>query len=196
MNTKPTTLRLSMLALALLYATVTIPATANEALSTNPYAGQQSRSIKGLSAQEIADLQAGKGMGFSTVAELNHVPGPNHVVTLADQLALSARQKSDAQAASDIMAREAKRLGAAIVEKEAALDQLFLQLATLDSEKIRRTVSEIARLQGELRFVHLDAHVAMSHVLSSEQIAAYDHLRGYGTAGNTTNTNPTHQHHH
>lgn len=196
MNTKPTTLRLSTLAFALLYAAVTIPATANESPSANPYAGQQSRSIKGLSIQETADLQAGKGMGFSTVAELNHVPGPSHVVALADKLALSPRQKSDAQAAFDVMAREAKRLGAAIVAKEAALDRLFQQPSALDSEEVRRTVSEIARLQGELRFAHLDAHVAMSRVLSPQQIAAYDRLRGYGTTDNTTNANSAHQHQH
>ena len=40
-------------------------------------------------------------------------------------------------------------------------------------------ISEIAGLQGELRFAHLNAHVVMSRVLSSQQIAAYDRLRGY-----------------
>ena len=94
-----------------------VSATANESTAVSAYIGQQNRGIKALSAQEIADLQAGKGMGLSKVAELNHVPGPGHVIELADKLALSTQQKFESQAAFHVMAREAKRLGAAIVEK-------------------------------------------------------------------------------
>ena len=58
-----------------------------------PYAGMQTRSIKALSDQQIADLQAGRGMGLALAAELNGYPGPSHVLELADKLGLSADQR-------------------------------------------------------------------------------------------------------
>jgi hypothetical protein len=38
-------------------------------------------------------------------------------------------------------------------------------------------------MQGELRTVHLRAHLEMSRVLSTEQIKKYDELRGYAGKG-------------
>ena len=51
-----------------------------------PYAGMQTRPIKALSEQQIADLGAGRGMGLALAAELNGYPGPSHVLELADKL--------------------------------------------------------------------------------------------------------------
>ena len=55
--------------------------TANDALaqSHKPYAGMESRAIKALSPQQIADLREGRGMGLALPAELNGYPGPMHV---------------------------------------------------------------------------------------------------------------------
>jgi hypothetical protein len=58
------------------------PASAQE----QPYAGYEQRPIKALSAQQIADLKAGRGMGLALAAELNGFPGPIHVLELADKL--------------------------------------------------------------------------------------------------------------
>jgi hypothetical protein len=44
------------------------------AQSQQPYAGLAGRSIKALSEQQIADLQAGRGMGLALAAELNGYP--------------------------------------------------------------------------------------------------------------------------
>jgi hypothetical protein len=40
------------------------------------YAGQQTRSIKAVSEEDIASLLNGKGMGMAKPAELNGYPGP------------------------------------------------------------------------------------------------------------------------
>jgi hypothetical protein len=40
-----------------------------------PYAGQDQREIKSLSAQDVTDLLAGSGWGFAKPAELNGYPG-------------------------------------------------------------------------------------------------------------------------
>jgi hypothetical protein len=61
--------------------------------SASPYAGQESRQIKALSAAEIAAYAEGKGQGFAKPAELNGYPGTMHVLELADQLALTSEQK-------------------------------------------------------------------------------------------------------
>ena len=53
------------------------------------YAGQEMRAIKSLSPQEVADLLAGRGMGLAKAAELNHYPGPRHVLDLARELDLT-----------------------------------------------------------------------------------------------------------
>jgi len=41
---------------------------------STPYAGQQARSIKALSADDVAALLKGEGMGMAKAAELNGYP--------------------------------------------------------------------------------------------------------------------------
>src|SRR5580658_1033453 len=59
------------------------------ALAADGYAGQQMRDIKALSSDDVADLLAGRGMGLAKPAELNHYPGPAHLLEMKDQLGLS-----------------------------------------------------------------------------------------------------------
>jgi hypothetical protein len=47
-----------------------------------PYAGQDARDIKSLSAEDIAELRRGGGWGFAKSAELNGMPGPAHLLEL------------------------------------------------------------------------------------------------------------------
>jgi hypothetical protein len=54
-----------------------------------PYAGQQARTIKALSDDEVTALSKGEGMGMAKAAELNGYPGPVHVLALAAQLGLT-----------------------------------------------------------------------------------------------------------
>ena len=46
----------------------------------SPYAGEEARAIKSLSADDIAELQRGGGRGLAKPAELNGVPGPAHLL--------------------------------------------------------------------------------------------------------------------
>ena len=66
---------------------------AASASAQTPYAGMQTRSIKALSDQQIADLGAGRGMGLALAAEMNGYPGSSHVLELADRLDLSAGRR-------------------------------------------------------------------------------------------------------
>ncbi len=143
-----------------------------------PYAGQQARRIKSLSEAEIEGYLKGEGMGFAKVAELNHYPGPRHVLDLADQLDLTPEQRSTTRALFERMRARAVELGERLVEQEAELDRLFAE-ARIDDDGLQRALHGIALLQAELRANHLRAHLAMRELLTERQIAEYDRLRGY-----------------
>jgi hypothetical protein len=171
---------------ALLLATVSAPVLAADM----PYEGQQTRSIKALSAEDIASLLNGEGMGMATAAELNGYPGPAHVLALAKELALSADQQNRVQAIFDRMSTAAKPLGIDLVEHERVLDQLFAK-GEITSDRLAAETAAIADVQGRLRAVHLAAHLETRALLNADQIARYEHLRGYDDPGGE----PMHHHH-
>jgi Spy/CpxP family protein refolding chaperone len=93
----------------------------------------------------------------------------------------------------DAMEAQARILGKALVEREAELDRLFasreVTRATLES-----SLAEISKLQGELRRVHLEAHLAQTDLLTPEQVASYAELRGYGGGGHSGGHGGGHRH--
>jgi Spy/CpxP family protein refolding chaperone len=166
--------RAAMLMSALVFA-------AAAAAADKPYAGQQSRSVKALSDQEIADYLHGNGMGLSKVAELNHYPGPRHVLDQAGDLGLSPAQLEKAREIWQAMNVKARTLGETIVAKETVLETSFSSGVATPADT-RAVLDELAQLQADLRYTHLSAHLAMRSVLSVDQIAKYDVLRGYADA--------------
>ncbi len=145
----------------------------------SPYAGQQTREVKSLDAATVDALQKGEGHGMALVGELNHYPGPRHVLALADHLNLSAAQKVTTESICAKMHSAAVRLGQQIIEKERELSLTF-QDNSISEARLRDLTAQIAAINGELRSVHLSAHLAMRRVLSPEQIEVYDSMRGYG----------------
>src|SRR5437764_5345021 len=77
------------------------------------------------------------------------------------------------------MRDKAQAIGRKIIEAERDLDQAFAT-GRIDAPVLHARVGAIAVLQGELRAVHLAAHMAQRPLLTDEQIARYDELRGYG----------------
>ena len=146
--------------------------------AASPYVHEQSRSIKALSDQEMADYAAGKGMGFARAAELNGYPGPAHVLELADELTLSPLQRERTTALFRRMQTRASALGARLVDEERALDELFASKA-ISPESLARALRSIASLQSEIRATHLQAHLEQAEILSEAQTMEYAHLRGY-----------------
>jgi Spy/CpxP family protein refolding chaperone len=132
----------------------------------------------GLSADEVVGLREGLGMGLARSAELHSYPGPLHVLELADALDLTAEQRATAERLRAEMLAEARPLGAQIIERERRLDNLFATGAATP-EMVDRITAHIAEAQGQLRAAHLRAHVAMRDVLTPQQVAEYDRLRGY-----------------
>ncbi len=142
------------------------------------YAGMKDREIKALSAEQMADLLQGRGMGASLPAELNGVPGPMHVLELAQQLKLSAEQREQLEVITAEMKTSAQQLGREVVAAEAELDAAF-KTGSADERSIGETSARIASLQGRLRAVHLVAHLKTRRLLSGDQVTAYNVARGY-----------------
>ena len=174
---------LSEKVMKLIFLTVVLAACAICASATeSPYAGQQHRHIKSLSAQEIQALRNGEGMGFAKLAELNRFPGPRHVLDLAQELALTPEQLEQTQSIFDAMQSSAKRLGRELLAAEADLDRAFANDA-IDADTLRDALLHIGELRARLRFVHLDAHLQQKNLLTDAQIDSYDRHRGYDRNG-------------
>lgn len=145
----------------------------------SPYAGEPTHPIKALAPETVDGYLAGKGMELAKAAELNSYPGPRHLLDLADKLNLTPAQVAAIETAFKTMQAEAQRLGRTIVEKEAELDRVFAS-GWAEQGEVDRLTAEIASLQGALRAVHLNAHLAVRGLLSDSLVAHYNALRGYG----------------
>ena len=160
--------------------TVVLVLTAGSSLaqSHQPYAGLQSRPVKALSEQQIADLRAGRGMTMALPAELNGYPGPLHVSELADALALSSDQIARMQRLYSDMKSEAVALGERLILQETQLDRQFAG-HTLTASTLVEATNAIGKTQGELRGTHLRYHLLAVELLTRDQLRRYTELRGY-----------------
>jgi Spy/CpxP family protein refolding chaperone len=146
--------------------------------SLSPYAAHTGRDIKALSSSEITSLKNGAGMGYAMAAELNQYPGPMHVLELAKGIELSAEQKLATEQLMISHKAEARALGVALIEAERQLNELFATKQATDAS-VRQQTEKIALLQAKLRASHLVTHVKQTALLSKDQIARYQTLRGY-----------------
>jgi Spy/CpxP family protein refolding chaperone len=101
------------------------------------------------------------------------------VLQLADQLGLSDAQRGATDSLYAKMREEAVSIGRQIIEAERTLDRAFAD-ARIEPATLRSQLDAIAILQGHLRAVHLETHLAQRSLLTPEQISRYDVLRGYG----------------
>ncbi len=142
------------------------------------YAGQESREIKALSADEERGLAAGAGMGYAKAAELNGYPGPMHVLENAQALGITPEQRNAIEFVMQAHKAEARALGAELLKRERELDRLFASRQATAAAIDTKTF-EIGLVQAKLRASHLKAHTATTAVLTPEQIDRYNRSRGY-----------------
>ncbi len=152
--------------------------------SPSPYAAQWASPVRGLSQQEVDDLLAGRGMGFARMAELNHYPGPRHLLDLQSEIALSTEQVQQIKQHFATMQRAAQALGQQVVAAEAELSNAFAT-GTVTAAELTAQVTHLAGLYGELRAVHLQAHLQVTPLLTPAQRMRYNELRGYPLAGHS-----------
>jgi hypothetical protein len=139
----------------------------------SPYAGQE--------VKDIQSLQNGTGEAFggmAKLAELNGYPGPRHVLDMASDLQLTDRQRIETELIYQNMHDRAKGIGAAIIAVEHDMDRAFAN-KTITQENLKLMLDKSADLYGQLRFVHLSAHLDTMQMLTIEQVQMYDKIRGY-----------------
>ena len=144
----------------------------------SPYAGQQARSITSLSADDQKALAQGQGWGLAKPAELNGVPGPAHLLELADKIGLSQAQIAELRKLFDDMKRQAQVLGHEYMAAEQSLDDYF-KSGALSDQQLRAKVDQAAKALANLRFLHLSYHHKTLDVVTPAQVKQYNDLRGY-----------------
>ena len=142
------------------------------------YAGEETRLIKSLSEQDLEEIALGGGWGLARAAELNGVPGPTHLLELADEIGLSEQQRDDIEAIREQMQADAITAGERFVAAEQALDAAFQQGAP-DAEALDQLVAKTGQARAALRLVHLNAHLLTLPLLTDAQVGHYSVLRGY-----------------
>ncbi|MDX1579934.1 MAG: hypothetical protein R3266_15730 [Gemmatimonadota bacterium] len=168
----------TLVALLALAVPAALAAQDHEHAAGNPYADLVREPPVALSGEDLEGLRAGEGMGYALAAELNGVPGPRHVLELAEPLGLDAGTVAAVTSVRERMSRRAADLGRALIEAELRLDAFFTGGGS-DAAELARLVREAAALEGRLRAAHLRAHLETTELLTPEQVRHYSALRGY-----------------
>jgi hypothetical protein len=151
----------------------------------SPYSGEELRDVKSLSDSDIQSLLNGTGEAFGGIAklaELNGYPGPRHVLDITSDLKLTDNQKVEIEMIYESMSRKAKAIGAKIIAIERDMDKAFAN-KTITEQGLKLLINNSADLYGQIRFVHLSAHIDTVRVLTAEQVQMYNKIRGYDTSG-------------
>jgi len=146
------------------------------------YAVLRGTAATGLLPEEVESLVSGKGMALA--AEVNGYPGPRHVLDAAEagQLLLRPDQRAAIERLNARMLEEAQAKGHEILRAEADLAQRFRD-GHIDDPSLRETLNRIGQLRAELRLIHLRTHLTTRALLTADQIARYNTVRGYDVSG-------------
>lgn len=147
-----------------------------------PMSGWVAAQDSSLSEKEIHQLLQGKGMGMAKVAELNGYPGPKHVLELKEALNLTPEQEAQSQLLFSTMYSKASQLGQKLVAIETEMEAAFAAGVDKPGE-FRKLVKQSAKLRGQIRLAHIEAHVNQKKLLTADQIAAYTELRQQAKGG-------------
>ena len=120
-------------------------------------------------------IERGEGFGMAMAADRAGYPGPKHVLELKKELNLSPEQAAAMEKLFAEMKAKAIERGREVLAAEQRLEELFRQGRPAD--ELREESFRIATLRAELRWVHLNTHLAARRVLTPEQLATYARLR-------------------
>jgi Spy/CpxP family protein refolding chaperone len=126
---------------------------------------------------DSAGMKSGEGMGMALYAEMNGYPGPKHVLDLKEQIGLTKDQQKKIGEIAKPMRISAVGKGEEIIEAEQELNKLF-GTGKINEKLLRTKLEAIGRMRGDLRFIHLQAHLKMKQILTPNQILEYYNLRG------------------
>jgi hypothetical protein len=95
------------------------------------------------------------------------------------------------------MSNKAKSVGSAIMSLEQNMDEAFAN-KTMTIENRKLMLDKSADIYGQVRFVHLSAHLDTMQILTTEQIQMYNKMRGYDIINvqhSTTEDDSSHHRH-
>lgn len=93
---------------------------------------------------------------------------------------MRTRSRAATQLIFERMSESAMKLGAELISAERRLDLEF-RGHRITPESLTRVLAEIGGLVSRLRNVHLSAHLEQTQLLTPEQVARYQALRGYAS---------------
>jgi Spy/CpxP family protein refolding chaperone len=129
-----------------------------------------------LVSQEIPpdgqSLENAEGAGMAAYADVNGYPGPRHVLEMQALLGLTDDQVKDIESISDEMSEKARVKGEAIIAEEGKLASVFAS-GTAQQDEVEHLAVTIGSLRGELRAIHLIAHIQAAQVLTDKQRELY-----------------------
>ena len=144
----------------------------------SPYAHARDDDVPTLTPDEVYGLRTGEGMGLARPAELNHFPGPKHLLDLGSDLDLDHVRIERIEAIHKKMRARAIAKGEEILSAERHLANIFAS-GQPSAADIERMTGHLGVLRGQLQAIHLLAHIESARELTVEQIERYDRLRGY-----------------
>jgi len=121
----------------------------------------------------------GRGFGLAFAADQHGYPGPMHVLELKDRLGLTPEQETRVRALMQGMFAESRPKSARLLDAEARLRALFAG-GGADEAAVRAATAEVERARGEVRLVHLLAHLKTREILTDAQRRAYQEARWPG----------------
>jgi hypothetical protein len=179
-------MKIALYLLPVLMFAVTAHASESSHSKASKYAGEEKRSIKSLSPDDITELRRGGGWGLAKAAELNGVPGPAHLLEMKDKVPLTSDQVLAIDTIYKKMKSQAIEQGERLIALEQKLELLF-RSGSVNRDVLRTSLRKIAKVRMELRFTHLATHLKTPEILSKDQIRKYNALRGYSNPNPCTN---------
>ena len=131
-----------------------------------------------ISDAEARAYLAGHEYGLGRSATVHQFPSPAVVLTMIPQLVLFQDQSDPVRAIYDRTHTKVIALGKQLVDEETKIDHA-LEAEEPDLAAVEVMIRESARLQGELRLAHFQAHVQTKKLLRPDQLTRFGAMHGH-----------------